>query len=108
MKKYCSGSLAWPVATFDVEEGEFLDDTQHVLLEHFADCHRSLVILVTADARTVGVAIFPYPQRREIHRYAVGTGSEATYRGHGVIAKQASVVGLEQGECLQSRLHLFK
>ena len=44
--------------------GDFLDDAQHVLLEHFADGHRGLVILVTADARDVGIIIFSCSKRR--------------------------------------------
>ena len=80
--------------------GEFLDDTQHVLLKHFAGGHRDLVIFVTTDARAVGVAILPYPQRGENHRYAVGTSGEASYRGYGVIAEQANIIGLEQGKVL--------
>ena len=44
--------------------GQFLDDAEHVLLEHFADGHCGLVVILAADARAVHNAVLHYPQRR--------------------------------------------
>ena len=38
--------------------GHFLDDAEHVLLEHFADGHCGLEVILAADARAVHNAVF--------------------------------------------------
>lgn len=71
-----------------------------MLLEHFADGHRGLVIVLATGSYLVHVAIFPDAQRWEYHSYAEGAGGEASDGGHSIVAEQAHVVGLKQGKML--------